>query len=150
MEIKLDINKETLIYVGIIVILCIISFLIGKCSQSSSDIGKGLIEGIDKSNEIANEIYEDLINAGCSIEAAEQQAKFVSDLLFTMQSSTEVLEKQIADIKSQNESNIIIINNLLEIYDNYSDYTDNVFDIMIEKAEKYEEIIEGLKNEKLN
>lgn len=140
MEIKFNIFKKTLIYAGITVALCIVCFLIGKCSQKIDDVDKGLIDNIENASILTKEVYEDLMKAGCSVEAAKQQAKLIDSLMQTIQNSTQSAEEEIKSLKRINESNSKVINDMLNIYK--SNCNLNALDQMIEKAEKYEQILE--------
>lgn len=144
MKVTFNITKKTCIYIGVVIALCAISFVIGRCSQPSSDTGQDLVDKIEGSLDIANDVYKDLVNAGCSIEAAEQQAKLITSFIDSMQYYTKMMEEQMETVKLQGEVNAQIVNSLVAIYTEYENSTEGALAVMIKKAEKYEEILEGL------
>lgn len=144
MKVEINIDKKFFIQIGIVIVLCLICFFIGRCNQPKiTDDGQKLIGYIEETDKVADEIYNDLIEAGCNMESAKQQSVLVKNLLGTLQSSTKSLEQEISSLKEATKVNNEVIGQLIEIHNAYKD-SSNVLDVMIEKAEKYEEIIERL------
>ena len=138
MEIKID--KKFFISIGVIVALCFASFCAGRFLRfrGVSGAGQQLVDGIVLERETADRIANELNIGKGALESADGYGKALLEGVGELRKSNklgqeclDLLKKEIEENKKLNRS--IIGLDMSNIY--------NEFDIAIEQAERYEQLL---------
>ena len=137
-EIKID--KKFFIKLGIIVILCFASFCAGRFIRfrGVSGTSEQLVDGIVLSRETADKLADELNLGGSALKSGIGYEQAILEGIGTLRRSNklgqeclDLLKKEIEENKKLNESTISL--DMSNIY--------NEFDIAIEQAERYEQLL---------
>lgn len=136
----ITIDKKFFIKLGIVLALCVACFFLGRCSRSTN-VSSKLGEELENLDDMTQELYEDLINAGFSIESAKHHSEKMQQMLNSMSDSMKDAQKQFEEAEKVSAENQKIIDDFMEVYKKAAVEGEDALDAMIRKALEYESII---------
>ena len=149
----ITIDKKFFIKLGIVLALCVACFFLGRCSRSTN-VSSKLGEELENLDDMTQELYDDLINAGFSIESAKHHSEKMQQMLNSMSDSMKDAQKQFEEAEQSFIETKKLIDDLKEIYNKAAEDGLNAVDKMVDKAVLLEkkaalcdELLEKLKEE---
>lgn len=144
----IEINKSFFIKIGIVIVLCVGCFFLGRCTAFNSKTEHKLIDALDDLSETNQAILKDLQDAGCSIEAAQDYADLFISILQDWSEANKKLEDMSSQMTDISRAQGRLIENMLSVYEKAVDEQLDALDIIIEKATEYERLLKEYMNEK--
>lgn len=149
----ITIDKKFFIKLGIVLALCVACFFLGRCSRSVN-VSSKLEDELTNLDDMTQELYDDLINAGFSIESAKHHSEKMQQMLSSMSDSMKDAQKMADNAEKMAAENQKIIDELIEIYNKAAEDGLNALDKMVDKVEILEKkaalcdkLLEKLKEE---
>lgn len=136
----ITIDKKFFIKLGIVAALCVVCFFLGRCSRSAN-VNSKLEQELENLDEMTQELYNDLIEAGLSIESAKHYSEQMQKMLNSMSSSMQQAKNQVEAFEQISKENQKIIDDFIKIYNKVAEDGLDALDLMIQKAEQYEKIL---------
>lgn len=143
-----EINKNFFIKIGIVIVLCVGCFFLGRCTAFNSKTEHKLIDALDDLSETNQAILKDLQDAGCSIEAAQDYADLFISIVQDWQEANKKLENTSGQMTDVSRAQGKLIENMLSVYEKAANEQLDVIEVMIEKATEYERLLKEYMNEK--
>lgn len=136
----ITIDKKFFIKLGIVLVLCIVCFFLGRCSRSVN-VSSKLENELENLDDMTQELYDDLIEAGFSIESAKHHSEKMQQMLNSMSDSMKDAQKLAENAEKASAENQKIIDDFMDVYTKAAIEGEDALDAMIRKSLEYESII---------
>lgn len=136
----ITIDKKFFIKLGIVLVLCIACFFLGRCSRSVN-VSSKLENELKNLDDMTQELYDDLIEAGFSIESAKHHSEKMQQMLNSMSDSMKDAQKLAENAEKASAENQKIIDDFMDVYTKATIEGEDALDTMIRKSLEYESII---------